>query len=57
MLKKLLVFSHKKLNHDKLDKSSVYASENEPQHVNGPVVVKLTTFRFTITVNTKTAVL
>ncbi len=35
-----------------LDKSSVYANENEPQTVNGPVVVRLTTSRFTGTVST-----
>ena len=37
----------------KLDKSSVCANENEPQNVNGPVVVRLTTTRFTGTVSTE----
>ena len=40
--------------HCELDKSSVCENENEPRDVNGPVVVKLTTFRFTGTVSTKT---
>ncbi len=36
-----------------LDKSSVCANENNPRTVNGPVVVRMTTSRFTGTVSTK----
>jgi len=53
MLKKPFVFFIKNLLHNELDKSSVCANENEPQTVNGPVVVKLTTIRFTGTTSTK----
>jgi hypothetical protein len=51
MLKKPFLFSHNNLLHNELDKRSVSANKNEPQAVNGPVVVKLTTSRFTGTVS------
>jgi hypothetical protein len=57
MLKKPFVVSHNNFIHNELDKISVCANENEPQTVNGPVVVRLTTSRFTGIVSTKTAVL
>ena len=50
MLKKTVAFSHNKLIHNELDKSSVCANENEPQNVKGLVVVRLTAIRFTGTV-------
>ncbi len=53
MLKKPFLFSHNTLLHNELDYSSVCANENEPQTVNGPVVVRLTTSHFTGTVSTK----
>ncbi len=53
MLQKPFLFSHNNLLHNELDKSSVCANENEPQTVNGPVVVRLTTSRFTGTVITE----
>ena len=53
MLKKPFLFSHNTLLHNELDKSSVCANENEPQTVNGPVVVRLTTSRFIGTVSTE----
>ena len=53
MLKKSFLFSHNTLLHNELDKSSVCANENEPQTVNGPVVVRLTTIRFTGLVSTE----
>ena len=40
-----------------LDKSSVCANENEPQTVNGPVVVRLTTTASLVQSAQKTAVL
>ena len=40
-----------------LDKSSVCANENEPQNVNGPVVVRLTTPASLVESAQKTAVL
>jgi hypothetical protein len=52
MLKKSFVFSHKNHLHNQVNKSSVCANEKEPQNANGPVVVRLTTIRFTGTVST-----
>ncbi len=53
MLKNPFLFSHNTLLHNELDKSSVCTNENEPQTVNGPVLVRLTTSRFTSIVSTK----
>ncbi len=53
MLKKPFLFSHNNLLHNELDKSSVCANENEPKTMSGPVVVRLTTSRFTGIVSTE----